>query len=704
MIAVIAIFLQVSIRRNSPRLLLAAVLLSPLWLLDAGEGGGVTLSLGRIQVADWVAEGVKLELSLADGGDRFQLSAALLSHPSLPEPLRSLSLKCSDGRLTERQVECRRGQLKLRHQALEVSDIPLSFYWSKSTQQIDLKINSATIFGGKSSATLALREGRWQIDLDAMGVDLQAVGKVIGPLETLRNEYNITGAIDLKATLSGSGKGLHKGRWKGRFQNIGFSYQDENWIGEELAGGWSGSFAHQNESWSGDQLLSLASGAALTPHFFISPEGGPLSFRSDFTFSPAEDLLKLPKFEFNHPEILSFQGSGEFSPGGEEKLRLLNIRSDDASVSALFSAYLEPVLVDPFFTDLELAGELAVVLNIRPGGEVKASLHLKEIFIEQGDGSEGQYALYGVNGALNWAQQGAVEESRLSWRGGQLFGGIDLGASALNLLLEGRRLELAAPAAVPVLDGSMRIEDFYFEARDEGPEVRFSGYLTPLSMEKFSQAVGWPVLTGELSGMIPGISYSAGVIRVDGMVLIRVFDGKVLLRNLVLDELFGVLPGVSADIEFKNLDLEMLTGTFSFGKITGRLEGEVEQMRLEDWRPVSFDAWLATPVDDNSRHRISQKAVDSISNLGGSGVSGALSRSFMRFFDEFSYDRLGVRCTLENGICEMSGVEKADRGYYLVKGGGIPRIDILGFNRHTDWNILLSKLQQIATGGAPVVE
>ena len=101
---------------------------------------------------------------------------------------------------------------------------------------------------------------------------------------------------------------------------------------------------------------------------------------------------------------------------------------------------------------------------------------------------------------------------------------------------------------------------------------------------------------------------------------------------------------------------------------------------------------------------ISQKAVDNISNLGGAGISGALSRSFLRFFEEFGYDRIGISCRLENGICEMGGVGPADGGYYLVKGGGIPRIDIVGFNRNTDWNVLLGKLKQIAAGVSPVVE
>jgi len=186
--------------------------------------------------------------------------------------------------------------------------------------------------------------------------------------------------------------------------------------------------------------------------------------------------------------------------------------------------------------------------------------------------------------------------------------------------------------------------------------------------------------------------------------LVRAFDGTILLKNLQLDDLFGPLPVLHADVELKALDLETLTSTFSFGKITGRLAGRVNGLRLEQWQPVAFEARFATPENDPGSHRISQKAVDNISNLGGVGISGALSRSFLRFFEEFGYEKLGISCRLEKGVCEMDGIEPADQGYYLVKGGGLPRIDIVGFNRKTDWSVLLERLKQVAEGGTPVIQ
>lgn len=706
MIVVTVIFPLVSIRRNSLYLLLAAVLLSPLLLLHASEEGGqLDLNLGRISGDGWAAEGVRLVLFLGDQGDRFRLSATRINHPSLPFPLQSPLLDCQKGRVTDQLIVCSKGHLRLKHEALKQAAVPLSFSWKKESQAVDLKIKELKLFDGVSALQLSIKGDAWSTRLATEGLDIKALGNAVAAVEVVRSEYSVTGKVDLDLNLSGRGAAVTKGAWTGRFNDIAFSTQDGNTLGEELQGSWGGSIFQQKKIWRGEQSLTLEKGAMLMPQLYFSPAGQPATFSSDFSYTESTARLTLSQFEFSHKGAVALRGSGEFSlQGGGEVIRQLAIDTDDTEIATLFSSYLEPVLVGPLYADLEFSGTVAARLRISKGEVVDARLLLKEIFVEQGAKRDPLFALYGLNGEINWAQQIDPGESRLNWRGGHLFGSIDLGATTLQLKLIGQQVKLSQAATLPVLDGALQIEQLSFEQGAEGSKGRFQGYLTPVSMEKFSQAVGWPVLSGQLSGMIPGVSYADGTITIDGLLLVKVFDGSVLVRDLVLSDLFGVLPSVSADVELKNLDLETLTRTFSFGRITGRIGGEVKGLRLEDWQPVSFDAWLATPADDDSRHRISQKAVDSISNLGGSGVSGALSRSFMRFFDEFGYDRLGVRCTLKAGVCMMDGVESADRGYYLVKGGGIPRIDIMGFNRRTDWNVLLSKLQQIASGGAPVIE
>ena len=72
-------------------------------------------------------------------------------------------------------------------------------------------------------------------------------------------------------------------------------------------------------------------------------------------------------------------------------------------------------------------------------------------------------------------------------------------------------------------------------------------------------------------------------------------------------------------------------------------------------------------------------------------------------FKSFPYKRLGIGCRLADGVCEMDGVAPAKEGFYLLEGGGLPRIDIIGYNRMVDWRELLARLQAAARGDGPVM-
>ena len=45
----------------------------------------------------------------------------------------------------------------------------------------------------------------------------------------------------------------------------------------------------------------------------------------------------------------------------------------------------------------------------------------------------------------------------------------------------------------------------------------------------------------------------------------------------------------------------------------------------------------------------------------------------------------------------------AEGGYYIVKGCGLPRIDIIGYNRRVAWDTLVKQLEDATRGGQPTV-
>ena len=325
-------------------------------------------------------------------------------------------------------------------------------------------------------------------------------------------------------------------------------------------------------------------------------------------------------------------------------------------------------------------------------------LMLKDVWII--DKSD-RFGIEQLAGAVHMAADGQVKASNLAWQAAQVY---QVGMGPAEFFFDARPdgLVLAQGLELAVLDGAVRVDEFGFSLGVSGLQsFEFSGSVEPISLQRLSEALGWPLLQGSFSGQIPKVSLHQGVVEVGGAMEFEVFDGLVTLDQMRVERLFGVLPTLAADIRVDKLDLEQMTSAFSFGKIEGRLSGKVGDLRLLDWQPVAFDLDLYTDTSIKARRRISQRAVDNLSSIGGGAA--ALSQTVLRVFDDFAYKRLGLKCRLSNNVCRMGGVGDAASGYFIVKGSGIPRIDIIGYSKQVDWPQLLRRLDAATrSGGAQV--
>jgi hypothetical protein len=183
-----------------------------------------------------------------------------------------------------------------------------------------------------------------------------------------------------------------------------------------------------------------------------------------------------------------------------------------------------------------------------------------------------------------------------------------------------------------------------------------------------------------------------------------VFGGSVSVTNLSMLHPLGSTPRLAADIDMQQLDLAQLTGVFDFGEITGRLDGKVKGLELVNWNPVSFEAKLT--ADDGGK--ISQHAIKSLTEVGGGGIAGGLQSIALRVFKTFGYSRIGLSCTLVNGVCTMGGItpdpDPDDAGYTIVEGSGLPHITVIGHQREVDWATLVSRLMTATEGNGPVIK
>ncbi len=379
------------------------------------------------------------------------------------------------------------------------------------------------------------------------------------------------------------------------------------------------------------------------------------------------------------------------------KLDNLHLSGQGLALNGLYTTFLKPWLPEGQMSKLQWTGRGDVQLQMLQGAitTVDANLHDASVKPESGG-----FELAGIQAALAWSPTQARASQIDVARG--TIGKLPLGKFQIRANLAPQQISIA-PITLPILDGALRVDGI--DARRTAQDWRWtvSAALQPISMQQLSAALDLPVMHGTLSAVIPQLSYENQALSVGGALLFKVFDGSIVVKDLSARDLSGPAPSVRANIDMRNLDLDLLTRTFSFGAMQGRLDVTVHDLELFGWRPVQFDARVASSPGDYPR-KISQKAVQNITALSGGGGVAAIQKSFLRFFDEFGYERIGLSCKLRNGICEMGGIENQAQGYLIVKGGGIPSLSVIGYNRQVGWDELLARIKAATQGGKPIVQ
>jgi len=683
--------------------------------LPAAAVQQLALSVAELEGEGWRAQGVELGLMPLEGGrlgvrgrvQRLELSAA-------GETLEALELECPEASVADGTLSCPRGSLLLDHPWVQRKEIAVAFIWRQADGWLRMELKDARIARGLWEIQLeGPLDGRWKLKVAGRGVDLGRMRESARAyLDVLPSK--LKGKADLDLDLQTDAGGLREANLQLRLHRTAFSAAADLYQGEGIAAGLQGRIKRDGAgAMSGQVGLRMSDGALLTPFLYLEPGRKPVMLQTGFTLDAAARRLKLQDFSYRHPGVLELEGKVELDLDLEQpQLRSLQLESGQTQAATLYQSCFQPLLSGTLLESVRFDGGFRFKAEQGRGGPLRLDLDLRRLSLEDAPDpdlypdQQPRFALRGLNGRLQWSDGSTVPSSKLSWHGGQLLGALEFGSATLHGKLSQRDFRLTAPLKLPLLDGALMVDrlDLSLPENEESPRLDFDAILTPISMERLSSAFGWPPLAGSVSGVVPGLSLRRGGVTVAGKLLVRVFDGDILIDRLSLSDLFGFLPVLNADVQLKGLDLETLTKTFSFGKITGRLDGRIDVLRLEDWRPVAFDASFETPKGDDSKRYISQRAVQNISDLGGAGMAGSLSRTFLGLFEEFRYKRLGISCKLRDGICRMGGVEPAEQGYYLVVGSGIPQINIIGFNTRTDWETLVEQLRQATEAGAQDIE
>jgi hypothetical protein len=624
-------------------------------LITAGLGNAVddaSLSVERVEGDGWTATDIAIDWRLPE---RAIATIGRLKLDAAGQELRNVRIDCLRVAVTARVVACEHARVAANLPKIGAQNFTAKIFYGRNDGSLEIAAEGLELGDGTAELKAALRNDAWTFDTSFADV-------------TLNNESGSLATDKLSARMRGTVR--------------------------KRAG-----------EWQFEVDVSSAQGQAYAQPIFVDFGAHALRASAAGKLRGERELI-LDRFTVDHAQVMQASGRAQLDFGNEQPLRALVLQLASLEFPGAYASYLQPVLLDTNFKAMQTAGRIAGTIEIEAGAPRRADLSIDELTFDDGTN---KFALEALRGAVHWHSEPEAksDDSHLAWRGGSILG-LALGASNLQFNVSGREFRLLQPARVPLLDGALALESF--RIRNAGlPSVAFmvDATLEPIDVQRLCQAFGWPEFGGRIGGTLSKLRMREGVVTLGTTLRAQVFDGELTLGDLRLQQPFGQWPRFYANLALENLDLELMTRAFSFGRITGRLSGRVDGLRLFNWAPVEFDARLYTPANDRSKHRISQRAVENIGSIGGggAGVAGALSSGFLRFFDDFNYERLGLSCRLANDVCAMDGVAPAPNGgYYLVKGQGLPRIDVIGSSRRVDWPRLVQQLVEATKSGGPTVQ
>lgn len=668
-----------------------------LWLSQSVQAlDAISLTMDKIAVEGWALDDV--ELSLTDLTHSPQQLRAKINKLSLPAPLNDLhfvQLDCLALQWGDGAINCGKGRAKLKTQYLSspLADFTFAIDQHRSEMQF-----THVKFGGGIMTVSATTEGReWALNADAKGVAVHFLRRFIP------NQYELKqGAVNFSLHTEGTASGVTDLKLRLELNRFTGQRQDGDIAAENVALKFFFKAHKVDKVWNWLGRIEFGQGALYIAPLYLEAPADDIVLNVSGLWQDRAKPIEIIHLSYEHPDAGKIIGAGWVTHKPEFKLTKGDVYLTASHLKTFQEIYLQPFLTESDWAGIALEGQLNAHLRLIQQSLTDVDLEFTNLNVKD---PKGRIKVQEGKGSVNWSNgQDQVEASLVSWEHFQIYD-LPLGAAGLTFLAREKSIRLLKPSKIPLLDGFFEIEKFDWQAQfDTDPEVHFVGTVDNISLEKLSLAFGWTPLTGTISGKIPGVNYQNKKLSLDGELKVNVFDGAVFIKELASEGLLSDFPKLYSEIEIENLDLDLLTQKLKIGNIKGRLSGFVRELYLENWQPVGFFAWLGTPKGDDSEHKISQKAVENLTSVGGGGAAGMLSRTFLGMFDNFSYDQLGIGCYLHDGVCQLTGVEAAQQGYYIVKGGGLPRIDVMGYNPRVDWNVLLERLARITASDDVVIE
>ena len=487
-----------------------------------------------------------------------------------------------------------------------------------------------------------------------------------------------------------------------------FSSPDSSRIGENLTvrGPFELNWARTKNSTTINGRLSADGGEILWGKFFTDLKAPKPALDIDADYLSAEDRLDCRRCSVKLRDVGDIDTIGSVDRLTQSPELRLQARSTNFLPGGFLETFLRENLNRqyPVFDKLTAGGELTFqtelrggLANLSVGGDL--SLKAGELRSRSNDWEIGPIAL-NLPFLINWpnAKTVAGEQPRPGTFTIEKmrFGQTPVGRTNATLSLFNNQLRFHQPLRATVFGGELIVGNLLWPNVITYPQqLSFSLDTKRLQLQDLTQALGWPSFSGTLTGTIPEVQSTDNTLRTKGEIQAELFNGRVRMSKLEIENPFSSRAAIGLDANLTNIDLEQLSKTFAFGRISGILEGTVADLIITDGQPAQFAADLHS-VDRGGEQRISVEALDKITVLSSGQSAGGLYGGLAGFFDSFRYSKLGFKAILRNDRLTLRGVETRGNEEYLVVGSFLPpTVNIVSHTQAIAFSELMRRLERI---------
>ena len=249
----------------------------------------------------------------------------------------------------------------------------------------------------------------------------------------------------------------------------------------------------------------------------------------------------------------------------------------------------------------------------------------------------------------------------------------------IPLVVAQNALKVTEPLLIPFFGGrirlyGVRVDDVVFPTRYD-----FGVAVEGVDLGRLTRRLVQTEYPGLVDADLGRMTYQNNRLTSKGRAVIRVFGGEIRITNFFAENLASPSRRVGGDITFSNINLEELTRKIAIGKMTGIVRGSLKNFVMEYGEPASFVLEVESVDAPGVAQRISTDAIQSISILG-TGAGSVLNQGITRFFKDYPYSKIGVRCVLNNDQFSVNGTIHEGGKEYLVRRGFLRGVDVVNQN------------------------